>query len=529
VAAPVITGLLDTIVVDPYLSYYPFKNAIVTDVDLLSTVRIRVELGNPGAGEFTVPTLDDLQQVLGNDLGGIIGLVGPTLQDVTQFLSDVAYDAVTGILSIPPAVPELVTALLQNIAFVANDLLTTATDITINIIDNTLSSVSDVVTVLPPGAPASGSPPTNIQLSPSTASEGAPNGTFVGQLSATDADPNDVFAYTLVDDAGGRFVLDGNVLRVANGLILDFEQSSLHQITVRATDGGGQTLDKVLTVSVADVASESLLGSVADDRLIGGANNDRFDGAAGSDLLIGGGGDDLLIGGLGADRLEGGAGNDAFYLDSPGDSVLELANGGTDTMYVSHSRKVAAFVENLVLLGTANLNATGDSGANSLTGNSGQNRLKAGSGNDILRGGDGTDQLFGDGGHDRLIGGTGKDLLVGGKGRDILTGGAGSDRFDFNLISESGRTAPTRDVITDFTRGADRIDLRSIDAHRDLSGNNVFTFIGTEKFTGTGGEVRIVDIGSHILVQADVTGDSRSDFEILLKNVSRVGAGDFLL
>jgi VCBS repeat-containing protein len=76
----------------------------------------------------------------------------------------------------------------------------------------------------------------------------------------------------------------------------------------------------------------------------------------------------------------------------------------------------------------------GTDGANSLTGGKGQDVLDGGNGNDVLNGGNGT------------------DALLGGRGDDTLTGGAGADTFVFN--ADFGK-----DVITDFTRGLDRLQF----------------------------------------------------------------------
>jgi serralysin len=149
--------------------------------------------------------------------------------------------------------------------------------------------------------------------------------------------------------------------------------------------------------------------------------------------------------------------------------------------------------------------------------------------NDVLVGGAFRDILFGLAGNDRILAGGGRDVLVGGKGRDVMTGGAGADLFDFDHIRESGRTSLTRDQITDFRRGVDDIDLRSIDASTQRAGNNKFAFIGFLGFSGVAGELRLHDAGKHIVVQGDVNGDGRSDFEILVRNVSYLSAGDFLL
>jgi serralysin len=107
--------------------------------------------------------------------------------------------------------------------------------------------------------------------------------------------------------------------------------------------------------------------------------------------------------------------------------------------------------------------------------------------------------------------------------------------FDYNSVSESGPGAAHRDKILDFD-GDDLIDLRTIDAKTGVSGNNAFTFIGKNDFTGDDpfklrdgkGELRFNDNGATCTVQGDVNGDGKADFEILVHK-SSLSAGDFLL
>jgi serralysin len=165
-------------------------------------------------------------------------------------------------------------------------------------------------------------------------------------------------------------------------------------------------------------------------------------------------------------------------------------------------------------------NAVGGAGSDVIVGNFGSNGLS---------GNGGGDRLVGLAGNDALWGGTGKDVLVGGWGRDAMTGGPSSDIFDFNHVEESGRTSSTRDVIHDFRRRTDDIDLRGIDSNTNAKGNNKFAFVGFGAFSDTPGELRLKDVGRNLIVQADVNGDGRSDFELLVKNVPSLKASDFLL
>ncbi len=104
----------------------------------------------------------------------------------------------------------------------------------------------------------SNSAPTDVALTPAAVDENAANNVVVGTLSTTDPDTGDTFTYSLLDNAGGRFVLGGasnDEIRVANGSLLDFETNTSHTISVQTTDSGGLSLasQKTLTITVNDV------------------------------------------------------------------------------------------------------------------------------------------------------------------------------------------------------------------------------------------------------------------------------------
>ena len=106
--------------------------------------------------------------------------------------------------------------------------------------------------------------------------------------------------------------------------------------------------------------------------------------------LIGGSGDDVLTGDAGANVLAGMLGNDTYVIGA-GDMIVEAAGEGTDTVRASIDYTLAANLENLVLIGTANLSGTGNGLANTLTGNVGHNLLDGGAGADTMVGGLGDD------------------------------------------------------------------------------------------------------------------------------------------
>ena len=185
---------------------------------------------------------------------------------------------------------------------------------------------------------------------------------------------------------------------------------------------GGDGADELL----GGAGQDDLFGGDGDDVLDGGDGDDRVDGGAGEDDLFGGAGKDRLSGGLGSDRLAGGGDNDTYLLDGHDDTIVELAEGGVDTIMTSVADGIAltsyANVENVTLKGNAGLSASGDGGANRMAGNDGNN---------VLTGLGGADVITGGGGGDQLDGGEGNDRLNGNQGDDTLTGGAGADHFVF--------------------------------------------------------------------------------------------------
>lgn len=294
--------------------------------------------------------------------------------------------------------------------------------------------------------------------------------------------------------------------------------------------------------------NDALLGGNGNDRLFGGSGNDRLLGEAGNDHIEGGTGSDTLIGGTGNDTLLGGSGIDRLHLDD-GDDVLRGgdgsdwlivgARGATVDLAISgpqntgYGRDVIAGIPN-IQGGAGNDVLMGNAAANILLGGGGNDRLFGRLGADRLEGNAGNDLLDGGLGNDTLLGGLGNDTLIGGTGTDVLTGGPGADVFVFRSLGDTSRDPLRADLITDFQRGSDRIDLREIDANVNRAGNDVFSFIGTAELSRAGqvSYVRLDRPGTqndftHVLL--DVNGDGRPDGVIRLQGLYDLTANDFLL
>ena len=117
-----------------------------------------------------------------------------------------------------------------------------------------------------------------------------------------------------------------------------------------------------------------------------------------SNTLIGGRANNVLDGGRGADTLVGGAGDDVYIVDDVDDVVVEQPDEGVDSVESTASYTLSEHVENLSLLGTSAINATGNALNNHLQGNEASNVLDGGASHDALVGLGGADvYLFGRG------------------------------------------------------------------------------------------------------------------------------------
>jgi Ca2+-binding RTX toxin-like protein/beta-glucanase (GH16 family) len=271
---------------------------------------------------------------------------------------------------------------------------------------------------------------------------------------------------------------------------------------IEAAGGGADLVYSYVSFSAAgqDIERVALSGPAAIDAAGNGLANQ----------LIGNGAANVLDGGAGADTLLGGAGNDTYYVDNPGDRVIESGGAGTDTVISSVSFSASGQeIETVTLTGAADIDATGNDARNVLTGNSGDNVLDGRAGDDIMTGGAGDDTYFVTDGADKVIEaygeGTdtivstwtlslgnvdnvenltlagsadlngygsnadnlltgnaganvldaagGNDTISGGAGADTITGGAGADLFVLD-----GPTGAV-DFIRDFNPGDDTFQL----------------------------------------------------------------------
>ena len=210
-------------------------------------------------------------------------------------------------------------------------------------------------------------------------------------------------AFTLLGGAGDDLLIGGALGDVMKGGAGNDRYRIDHpdDLVVEEADGGIDRIETPHSFSLAGTNVEILI--LTGEAAVDGTGSD------GADALIGNGAANRLDGGAGADGMNGGDGDDVYFVDDPGDRVIEAsAAGGRDTVYSSVSFSLAyQHIERLFLAGAAAIDATGNSLANTLVGNAAANLLDGKGGVDVMNGGAGDDTYVVDQSGDTVIEETG--------------------------------------------------------------------------------------------------------------------------
>lgn len=152
-------------------------------------------------------------------------------------------------------------------------------------------------------------------------------------------------------------------------------------------------------------------------------------------------------------------------------------------------------------------------------------------GNDQIYGRAGDDTIDGSWGSDQIYGGSGDDRLLGGPQNDVLKGGGGEDIFvfesnnDMPYYKRGGHSVPKPDVIVDFRKGKDLIE---IDMGVDVK------WIGDKHFRKDAHQIRYEfdrnDEWRPITeIQVQLEGNWKPEFTLVLEGRHHLTAADFIL
>jgi Ca2+-binding RTX toxin-like protein len=201
---------------------------------------------------------------------------------------------------------------------------------------------------------------------------------------------------------------------------------------------------------------------------------------------------------------------------------MRFAWEGNDTIHLPDKGTLKSFDSSKFFFG--------DGGNDTIYGGNRNDKIDGWTHNDTLYGGDGKDQIWGETGADHLYGDAGNDKLFGNAEMDNLTGGTGADWFCYFAAYDSYVGEFLSDWIHDFSQAEhDRIDLERVDANTSKKGNQAFSFIGDEAFSGKAGELHFrVDSGVTYL-EADLNGSGSSGFTVRFDDEISFVKGDFIL
>lgn len=288
-------------------------------------------------------------------------------------------------------------------------------------------------------------------------------------------------------------------------------------LKVVAADANGLAALESFNLVVNHAPDMTLLGTTSNDALTGQSGNDVLQGLDGNDRLVGNAGNDTLDGGLGIDTMIGGTGNDTYIVNNVSDAIVENIGEGIDTITSSVNYVLPQNVEILILSGTGNLTATGNSGYGILVANSGNSTLAGGAGINVLEGGSGNDFLTGVSGQGVMLGGAGSDIIVGGSKAQFFAGGSGDDTISIgatnNVIAfnqgdgkDAIRTSPGASSTLSLGKGISYADLGFSKNKDDL----VLTTGGGESITFKGW---YASSANHSFAKLQVIEEASSTFD----------------
>jgi Ca2+-binding RTX toxin-like protein len=239
-----------------------------------------------------------------------------------------------------------------------------------------------------------------------------------------------------IRSSGADGVIDnsGEIIGTGAGIVVNGPHRVLNSGTISGGEYGIVLNDSdagsgfVSNRGMIKGGGDAIQASDGDDKVV---NSGTIKG----DVELGGGEDTFVFkGGKVTGEVSGGMEGDRYVIHAEGVQIAESFGEGFDLVLSKISFELSANVEQLNLLGKADIDGTGNDQSNHIQGNAGSN---------VLRGEAGTDFLIGFAGNDRLYGGDDADV--------------------FNFQKGSGK-----DIVMDFEATWDEIQLGGLKGAKDF-------------------------------------------------------------
>jgi Ca2+-binding RTX toxin-like protein len=342
-----------------------------------------------------------------------------------------------------------------------------------------------------------------------------------------------------LDGKGGKDILLGGA--GDDTYIVDVIGDQVIETISGGADAGGTDMvrSSVSWVLGDFVENLTLIGISAINGTGNGLNN----------IINGNGAANRLDGSWGKDTMIGGLGNDTYLVDDAFDTINETSLLATeiDTVLSGLGWTLGDNLENLTLIGSDNLNGTGNALKNILTGNTGANRLDGSLGADKLLGGRGNDTYMvdntgdivtesstvateidtvessisytlgsnvenliltgnnningtGNTANNVLTGNSGNNTLDGKTGLDTMLGGQGNDTYMLDQEGELALITENDEEGTDLLKIGNANSSTTVAKSISLTGNLAYveqaTLLGTGLFNVTGNDANNTLIGN---------------------------------
>lgn len=260
----------------------------------------------------------------------------------------------------------------------------------------------------------------------------------------------------ILDGKSGTNTLIGG----AGDDIYIINESNANDSIVETADNGNDTVRSSITYTIVNKINIENLELTGENNIegIGNNGNNNLIGNSGNNVLRGLGGNDTLYGGKGNNTLYGGAGDDTYIIDNTTTLVVDGTNQGNDTILTYIDYALGNNIENIMLQGSDDINATGNKENNTIKGNSGNNILQGKTGNDTIYGGEGNDTyIFNRGDGEDIIWETGSTYTY----TDTVTFGSNIDVED--VIFTKNET----DLIVKIKDSEDKIIIKNSNLNPD--------------------------------------------------------------